>query len=126
PDAARRRARLAHAALRPLLHERCCGQLDRGVERERRELLPLRLLDALRLLLGELAQTAHDLLGVAAEGESETATFHAIHSSDDAVARRPARRPRARGSAGVVPAAGRRRSILRARARISRRPTIRP
>src|SRR5207237_7051801 len=108
---------LVHATLRLNLLQRGCGQLDRGVERERRKLLPLRLLDALCLLLCELAQTAHDLLGVAAEGESETATFHAIHSSDDAVARRPARKPRGHGSAGVAPAAGRLLSILRARAR---------
>ena len=42
-------------------------------ERQRRELLALRLLDALGLLLGELAQAAHELLGVAAERESEAA-----------------------------------------------------
>src|SRR5262249_38452117 len=53
------------------------GQLDRGVEREGGELLPLRLLDALGLRLRELAQPAHDLVGVAPEGKSETSTFHA-------------------------------------------------
>ena len=56
--------------------ERRRRQLDRGVERERRELLPLRLLDRLRLLLRELAQPAEDLLGIAAERE-EAAAFHA-------------------------------------------------
>src|SRR4029077_4970924 len=58
-------------------------QLDGRVERERGELLALRLLDALGLLLRELAQAAHEVLGVAAEGESEAAAaFHAGKGSD--------------------------------------------
>ena len=65
------------AALRLDLLERRGGELDGGVERQRGELLALRLLDGLRLLLGELAQPAHDLLGVAAERESEASAFHA-------------------------------------------------
>ena len=63
-------------ALRLHLRERRRGQLDRGVERERRELLALRLLHVLGLLLRELAQAAHEILGIAAEGK---AAFHAVH-----------------------------------------------
>ena len=55
--------------------ERGGGQLDRGVQGQRRELLALRLGDRLCLLLGELAQPAHQILGIAAEGEVEAA-FH--------------------------------------------------
>ena len=40
-------------------------------ERQRRELLALRLLHALGLLLGELAQAAQELLGIAAERETK-------------------------------------------------------
>ena len=40
------------------LRQRCCRQLDRGVQGQRRELLALRLLHRLGLLLGELAQAA--------------------------------------------------------------------
>ena len=53
------------------LRERRRGQLDGGVQGQRRELLALRLLHRLRLLLGELAQPAQEILGVAAERESE-------------------------------------------------------
>jgi hypothetical protein len=56
------------------------GQLDRGVQRQRRELLALRVRNRLRLLLGELAQSAHQFLGVAPEGKREAA-FHAIQAS---------------------------------------------
>ena len=76
---ASRRA-IACSSSRRRLHllQRGRGQLDGGVERERRELLALSLLHALGLLLGELAQAAHQIVGIAAEGESETATaFHA-------------------------------------------------
>src|SRR5437899_439601 len=70
---------LVDAALRLHLGKRGGGQLDGGVERERRELLALRLLHGLGLLLGELAQTAHQVLRVAPERESEAATtFHAL------------------------------------------------
>ena len=58
------------------LRERGRRELDGGVERQRRELLALRLLDALRLLLGELAQPAHDLLGIATE--SKASAFHSF------------------------------------------------
>src|SRR5205085_12065059 len=67
---------LVGPALDAHLAERRAGQLYRRVERQRRELLPLSLLHALRLLLRELAQTPHELLGVAAERKSEAA-FHA-------------------------------------------------
>src|SRR5207237_9932998 len=67
---------LVDATLRLHLLQRGSGQLDRRVEGEGRELFPLRLLDVLRLLLGELAQAAHEILWIAAEGESESATFH--------------------------------------------------
>ena len=50
------------------LRERRGGQLDRGVQRQRRELLALRLLHRLGLLLRELAQAAEEILRVAAEG----------------------------------------------------------
>ena len=63
------------------LSERRSRQLDGRVQRQRRELLALRLLHRLRLLLGELPQPAHQVLGVAAEGESESAAaFHAPNS----------------------------------------------
>src|SRR5579864_5757740 len=63
------------------LLERRGGQLDRGVERERRELLALRFLHALGLLLRKLAETAHQILGVAPERESEaTAPATAFHA----------------------------------------------
>ena len=49
------------------LRERRRGQLDRRVQRQRRELLALGLLHRLGLLLGELAQAAEEILRVAAE-----------------------------------------------------------
>ena len=52
------------------------GQLDGGVQRQRRQLLALRLLHRLGLLLRELPQAAHQLLGVAAEREAAESTFH--------------------------------------------------
>src|SRR3954447_20721696 len=53
----------------------CSGrQLDRGVQRRRRELLALRRLHALGLLLRELAKSAHQILGVTAERELEATT----------------------------------------------------
>ena len=58
------------AARRLDLAERGGGQLDRRVQGQRRELLALRLRDRLGLLLGELAQPAHQILGVTAERES--------------------------------------------------------
>ena len=80
------------------LGERRLGQVHRRRQRQGRELLPLRLLDALRLLLGELAQPPHDLLGVAAERE-EASAFHALQASPFGRAGagiRPRRRARAR------------------------------
>ena len=56
------------------------GELDRGVQGQGRELLALRLGDRLRLAGCELLQAAHQLVGVAAHRESETA-FHAAHDS---------------------------------------------
>ena len=56
----------------PHLRERGRGQLDGGVQRQRRELLALRLLHRLRLLLRELAQPAQEILGIAAERKSES------------------------------------------------------
>ena len=50
-------------------------QFDSRVQRQGGELLPLRLLHRLGLLLRELAQAAHEILRVAAEGKAET-TFH--------------------------------------------------
>ena len=62
------------------LAERRSGQLDRGVERQRRELLALRLLHGVGLLLGELAQRAEEILGIATaeREEASSATFHAL------------------------------------------------
>ena len=51
------------------LLQRGRGELDGGAQRQRRELLALRLLDALRLGLRELAQPAQDLLRVTARTE---------------------------------------------------------
>ena len=69
---------LVDRAARLHLLERGGRQLDRGVQRQRRELLALRLLDRLGLLLGELAQATEQILRIAAEGEAaETAAFHA-------------------------------------------------
>src|SRR5436190_15796096 len=58
------------------LRERRRRQLDGGVERQRRELLALRLLHALGLLLGKLAQAAKQILRIAPEREAESTTFH--------------------------------------------------
>ena len=61
-----------------MLPERRRGQLDGGVQRERRELLALGLLHRLGLLLRELAQRAEELLGIAAaEREEAASAFHA-------------------------------------------------
>jgi hypothetical protein len=49
------------------------GQLDRCIERQGCELLPLSLLHRFRLLLRELAQAAEEILWITAEGKS---TFH--------------------------------------------------
>ena len=68
-------------ALRLNLRERRGGQLDGGVERQRRELLALRLLHRLGLLLGELAQPAQEILRVAAEREASESAFHAAQVS---------------------------------------------
>ena len=57
--------------------QRRAGQLHGRVERERGELLPLRLVDGLGLALGELAQPAHELLGIAPERKAEF-TLHAV------------------------------------------------
>ncbi len=67
---------LVDAADRLDLGERGGRQLYRRVQRQRRELLPLGLLHVLGLLLRELAQTAHELVRVAPERESESAAFH--------------------------------------------------
>ncbi len=57
------------------------GQLDRGVEGQRRELLALGLGNRLGLARCELLQVPHQLIGIAAERESKTA-FHPDHDSD--------------------------------------------
>src|SRR3954454_13942547 len=69
---------LVDAAGRLDLRERRGRQLDCGVQRQRRELLALRFLHGLGLLLRELAEPAHQILGVTPERESEatTAAFH--------------------------------------------------
>src|SRR6266576_1939225 len=56
------------------------GQLDGGVQRQRRELLTLRLLHRLRLLLGELAQAAQQIFGIPAE--LKASAFHAVKDRD--------------------------------------------
>jgi hypothetical protein len=66
---------LVRRALRGHLLKRRRRQLDSGVERQRRELLALGLLDGLGLLLGELAQAAKQVLGIASERET-LAAFH--------------------------------------------------
>ena len=65
-----RRSRDLHAL------QRGAGQLDRRVQRQRRELLALRLGDRLRLLGRELAQPAHEVLRILPE-QRKTA-FHAV------------------------------------------------
>src|SRR5204862_7872383 len=66
---------LVRPALRRHLLERRGGELDGGVQRQRRELLALGLLDRLCLLLRELAQAAQQILRIAAEREA-LAAFH--------------------------------------------------
>ena len=53
------------------------GQLDRGVQRQRRELLALRLLHRLGLLLRELAQPAHQVSGSPPNGNFEATSMPA-------------------------------------------------
>src|SRR2546425_1237022 len=62
-------------ARRLQLLERSRRELDGGVERQRRELLALRLLHRLGLLLGELAQTLQEILRITAE-KREAAFAH--------------------------------------------------
>ena len=69
---------LVDAALRLHLGECRGGQLDGRVQRQRGELLALGLLHGLGLLLGELAQAAQQILGIASERKT---TFHADHFS---------------------------------------------
>ena len=76
------------------LRERRRGELDRGVQRQRRELLALGLLHRLGLLLGELAQAAQQILGIAAEREAEACRLPCTHPS--AAAARAVPRPRRR------------------------------
>ena len=78
-----KRDRLLVDAARGLHLRECRGrQLDGRVQRQRGELLALRLLHAFRLLLGELPQAPHQVLGIAAEGKSESAAaFHALNAS---------------------------------------------
>src|SRR5688500_14230738 len=59
------------------LRQRRGRPLRGGVQRQRRELLALRLLDALRLLLRGLAPAAQEILGTAAEREAGTTFTHA-------------------------------------------------
>ena len=86
------------------LRERRRGQLDRGVQRERRELLALRLLHRLGLRLGELAEAAQEILRIAAEREAQAAAFHAAQPSD-LPSRRSSDRPpsTSRMNASTVP-----------------------
>jgi hypothetical protein len=49
--------------------------VNRRVQRQRRELFALRLLDGLGLLLSELTKAAQQILGIAAERET-LAAFH--------------------------------------------------
>jgi hypothetical protein len=73
---------LVGAPLHLDLRERGGGQLDGGVQRQRRELLALRLLNRLRLLLGELAQAPQEIFRVAAQRKAEAASFHVGHPSN--------------------------------------------
>src|SRR5581483_11142898 len=115
---------LVGAALDGDLRERGGRQLDGGVQRQRGELLALRLLHRLGLLLGELAKAAQQILGVAAEGKSESAAFHPFQAS----AARPGSRARRRGRTrrplpclpGAPPRTARSGRRARARARQSR------
>ena len=54
------------------------GEIHRSVERQRRKLLALRFLHRLGLLLGELAETTQEILGISPERKTEAATFHAL------------------------------------------------
>src|ERR1044072_8936254 len=68
---------LVRPAGRAHLLQRGRGQLDCGVKGQSRELLALSLLHRLRLLLGELAQAAHQILGISAERKAKpAASFH--------------------------------------------------
>jgi ferritin len=71
---------LVRRALHLHLLQRSRGELDRRIQGERRELLPLRFVDSLRLPLRELAQTAHELLRIAPEREAKTA-LHGKYST---------------------------------------------
>ena len=92
------------------LRERSRGQLDRGVQGQRRELLALRLLHRLGLLLGELAQSAQQILGIAAEREASESTFHAAKLAQRRPGSRARRRartpPRCRSPPGSPPRTG--------------------
>ena len=78
------------------LRERRRRQLDRGVQGQRRELLALRLLHRFGLLLGELAQPAEQILGIAAEREASETTFHAATLAKVGARSRARRRARTR------------------------------
>src|SRR5581483_644824 len=71
---AERERLLVRSALHRELAECSAGELDGGVQRQRRELLTLSLLHRLRLLLRELAQPAQQILRIASEREA--AAFH--------------------------------------------------
>src|SRR5579884_3545356 len=62
------------------LRQRGGRQLDGGVQRQRRELLALCFLHGLRLLLGELAQPAEEILRIASERKAHPA-FHSGQGS---------------------------------------------
>ena len=72
---------LVGAAARLHLLERGRSQLDGRVQRQGRELLPLRFLHRLGLLGRELLEPAQELLRIAAEGEAEAAAFHVLKAS---------------------------------------------
>ena len=90
------------AAGRLHLLQRGGGELDGGAQRQRRELLALRLLDALRLGLRELAQPAEDLLGVTAQRKEATAFHAAAYRSDRAARGGPGQSRRERHAVGCL------------------------
>ena len=96
------------------LRERRRAELDRGVQRQGRELLALGLLHRLGLLLGELAQSAEEILGIAAEREAERTTFHDMHPTAAAAGggSRPRRRTPRRHRAWARERARERRGVL--------------